>query len=117
MNIYVSNLKFSLTEQEIREIFNKFGEVQNVKIITDRATGRSKGFCFVEMSDDDGAVAIEQLDGKELFGRTLKVNVARDKTDDAPRFNRGPRPGGNNFRQGGGNGGNRGGGGRSYRED
>lgn len=82
MNIYVGNLPFRLAESELREAFEQFGEVSRAKIIKDRETNRSKGFAFVEMSNDDEALkAIEALDNKELFGRVLKVNEARPKQD------------------------------------
>ena len=82
MNIYVGNLDFSSTEDSIRTLFEQHGEVTSVKVITDRYTGRSRGFGFVEMSsDDEGRAAIAALDGQELDGRALKVNEARPKTD------------------------------------
>lgn len=81
MNIYVGNLDFSSTEDSIRTLFEQHGEVTSVKIITDRDTGRSRGFSFVEMSnDDEGRAAITALDGQELDGRALKVNEARPRT-------------------------------------
>jgi RNA recognition motif-containing protein len=80
MNIYVGNLNFNLGEDELKGIFEKYGEVTSVKIITDKYTGRSKGFGFVEMADDDAAnQAIEELNGTELSGRNLKVNQARER--------------------------------------
>ncbi len=86
MNIYVGNLSFDTGEGELRKAFEEFGSVDDVKIIMDRYTNRSKGFGFVEMSDDEeGEKAISGLNGKELDGRTLKVNVAR------PREERGNR--------------------------
>ena len=82
MNIYVGNLDFSSTEDSIRALFEQHGEVTSVKIITDRDTGRSRGFAFVEMaSDDEGRAAITAVDGQELDGRALKVNEARPKTE------------------------------------
>lgn len=82
MNIYVGNLAFSSTEDSVRALFDQHGEVTSVKIITDRYTGRSRGFGFVEMSsDDEGRAAIAALDGQELDGRALKVNEARPKTE------------------------------------
>lgn len=83
MNIYVGNLHFDLTEDELREHFEEFGQVTSVKIITDKYTGRSKGFGFVEMaSDDEGNKAIESLNGKEISGRAVKVNLARERNND-----------------------------------
>ena len=82
MSVYVGNLSFEATEDELREAFASYGTVNNVSIITDRMTGRPRGFAFVEMADDTEAqAAIEALNGKELAGRTLTVNVARPKTD------------------------------------
>ncbi|MCG6867208.1 MAG: RNA-binding protein [Gammaproteobacteria bacterium] len=84
-NIYVGNLPYQLTEDELREAFLQFGEVSSVKIISDRDTGRSKGFGFVEMDvQSEAEEAIKQLDGAALKGRNLKVNQARPK-DDKPR--------------------------------
>jgi RNA recognition motif-containing protein len=103
MNIYVGNLPYQITEDELKTAFEEYGEVASVKIVIDRETGRSKGFAFVEMSDDTkGSSAIEELDGAELLGRTLRVNEAR------------PRPQRNG---GGGRGGNRGGYNRGPRDD
>ena len=96
--LYVGNLSFSSTENDIRDHFSAYGEVLSVNLITDRETGRLRGFGFVEMDDAGAAAAIQNLDGKELGGRSLKVNEAQDK----------PRSGGG----GGGRGGYGGGGGR-----
>lgn len=80
MNIYVGNISYSTKEEDLKESFGAFGEVTSVKIISDRETGRSKGFGFVEMTDDDaGATAIEEMNGKEIGGRALRVNEARPK--------------------------------------
>ena len=76
-NLYVGNLPFSATESAIRELFSQYGEVQSAKLITDRETGRPRGFAFVEM--DDGTEAISALDGYELVGRAIKVNEARPR--------------------------------------
>ncbi len=82
MNIYVGNLSFNFSEDELKELFEKFGEVVSVKIITDKYSGRSKGFGFVEMADDGEAnAAIEDLNGKEIGGRNVKVNQARERED------------------------------------
>ncbi|MCZ6795947.1 MAG: RNA-binding protein [Planctomycetota bacterium] len=75
--LYVGNLPFTATEDEIRELFSQYGEVQSVSLITDRQTGRPRGFGFVEM--DDGQEAIQALDGQPFGGRDLKVNEARDR--------------------------------------
>ena len=85
MKMYVGNLPFSTNEQELREVFEAHGQVDSVAIITDRDTGRSRGFGFVEMADDDARNAIEALDNSMLGGRSLKVNEARPRT---PRNNR-----------------------------
>ncbi|MEZ4829874.1 MAG: RNA-binding protein [Bacteroidia bacterium] len=90
MNIYVGNLAYSLSEQDLEDAFSEFGTVNSVKIVLDRETGRSKGFAFVEMeNDDDGQNAIDGLNDRELDGRRLKVNEARPKTNTNDR--RGPR--------------------------
>jgi cold-inducible RNA-binding protein len=82
MNIYAGNLSYNTQDNELNEAFSDFGEVQSAKVIMDRDTGRSKGFGFVEMSnDDDGKKAIEALDGTDLDGRTIKVNEARPRPD------------------------------------
>ncbi len=78
INIYVGNLPFSTTEEELEQIFGEYGQVLRTKVITDRDTGRSRGFGFVEMDDEAaGNQAIEALNGKEMDGRPLTVNVAR----------------------------------------
>ena len=106
--LYVGNLAFQTTSQDLQELFGQAGTVESASVIEDRDTGQSKGFAFVEMStDEEAASAIEQFNGKELAGRMLKVNEAR------PRENRGG--GGRGFGGGGnrggyGGGGNRGGG-------
>lgn len=79
LDIYVGNLPYRLNESELKGAFEEFGEVSRAKIVKDRETNRSKGFGFVEMSDDNALKAIEKLDGKELFGRTLRVNEAKPK--------------------------------------
>jgi len=83
VNIYVGNLSHELTEEELQEAFAEFGEVTSAKIITDRYSGVSRGFGFVEMpSKSEAQAAIADLSGKELKGRTLTVNEARPRTDD-----------------------------------
>ncbi len=80
MNIYVGNLSFRSTEDDLRDVFSEFGDVESVKIITDRETGRSRGFAFVEMSSDEGATnAIASLNGQDHLGRDLTVNEARPR--------------------------------------
>lgn len=82
MNIYVSNLNFSTTSESLQELFAEYGEVTSAKIITDRETGRSRGFGFVEMSDDtEGQNAISELNEADFEGKTISVNVARPKTE------------------------------------
>jgi len=82
VNIYVGNLSYDLSENELRQAFEEYGEVSSVKIITDRYTGRSRGFGFVEMPDDEQAKnAIDGLNGKELKGRQLNVNEARPRPE------------------------------------
>ncbi len=92
--LYVGNLSFQTTESELDDLFAQAGEVESVRIITDRDTGRSRGFGFVEMSEENAEKAIAQFNGTELDGRALTVNQAR------PQVNRGGRGGG-----GGGGGG------------
>lgn len=86
--IYVGNLPFSSTESEIRELFARHGTVERISLITDRETGRPRGFAFVEMSRTDALRAIDNLNGRDLGGRPLRVNEAQEQRDRAPR---GPR--------------------------
>lgn len=82
MNIYVGNLSYDMTEDGLREAFEAHGEVASAAIITDKFSGRSKGFGFVEMPDNTAAqAAIEDLNGKEMQGRPLRVNEARPRED------------------------------------
>jgi RNA recognition motif-containing protein len=81
MNIYVSNLSFHTTEEELNNMFAQFGNVTSAKIIMDRESGRSRGFAFVEMpSEEEGKEAMLGLNNKEIEGRSLSVSVAREKT-------------------------------------
>jgi cold-inducible RNA-binding protein len=97
--LYVGNLAFQTSSQDLQELFAQAGTVESASVIEDRDTGRSKGFAFVEMStEEEAAAAIEQFNGKEVAGRALKVNEAR------PRENRGDRGGGGGFGRGGGQG-------------
>lgn len=101
MKLYVGNLAFQTSNDELHELFSQVGTVESANVVEDRDTGRSRGFGFVEMaSQAEGEAAIEQFNGKEVNGRELKVNEAR------PRENRG----GGGYGGGGGRGGNRGGG-------
>ena len=85
MNIYVGNLSYSLTEDDLRALFAEFGDVSSAKLIIDRETNRSKGFGFVEMSSNDAAnKAIDELNGREVSGRALRVNAARPR-EERPR--------------------------------
>ena len=86
MNIYVGNLDRETNDDDLRKAFEAFGQVTSAKVITDKFTGDSRGFGFVEMSNNsEGQAAISGLNGKDLKGRTLKVNEARPRTDDRRR--------------------------------
>lgn len=107
-NIFVGNLDFHTGEDELRQLFSTYGQVDRVSIMTDRDTGRSRGFGFVEMANaEEGEKAIAAINGSQIGGRTLNVNEARPKTD-RPSGGGGGRGG-----FGGGRGGSGGGGGRS----
>ena len=78
--LYVGNVSFDAKESDLEDLFSQFGTVNSVRVITDRMTGRSKGFAFVEMgTSEEAKKAIDELDGKEAFGRDLKVNEAQEK--------------------------------------
>ncbi len=81
MKLYVGNLPFSATEAEVRELFEAHGTVNEVALITDRDTGRPRGFGFVQMDDDGARAAMSALDGTEMGGRNLKVNEAKQRED------------------------------------
>jgi cold-inducible RNA-binding protein len=103
-NIYVGNLNFDATEDQVRSMFEAYGAVDKVSIITDRDTGQSRGFAFVEMVDDESAEkAMEALNGTNLGGRNLTVNEARPKPDRARRDGGGGGGRGYGGRGGGGN--------------
>ena len=109
MNIYVSNLSYSTTSESLQELFAEYGEITSAKVITDRETGRSRGFGFVEMSsDEEGQKAIDELNGTDFEGKTITVNVARPKEK---------RSNGGGYNRGGGGGYNRRGGGGGYGRD
>ncbi len=109
MKLYVGNLSFNTTNQDLNELFGAIGTVESSNVIEDRETGRSRGFGFVEMaSEEDGQKAISELNGKEVDGRQLKVNEAK------PQGDRGGRGGGRGNYGGGGGRGNYGGGGGGY---
>jgi RNA recognition motif-containing protein len=106
MNIYVSNLSFNIQDEDLRGFFTPFGEVTSAKVINDKFTGKSRGFGFVEMSDDTAAkAAITELDNGEVDGRTIKVMEAKPKEDRPARSSNSP------FRD------NNGGGGGGYKKD
>ena len=97
-NIYVGNLSFGATEDAVRSMFEAYGTVERVNVVTDRETGRARGFGFVEMTNDgEGEKAIAALNGQELDGRALSVNEARPKEE---RGGGGQRSGGGGGRQG-----------------
>ena len=101
MNIYVANIPFKASEQELKGLFEEYGEVSSAKIIMDKVTQRSRGFGFIEMPDDASArQAITSLNGFDFLGKTLVVNEARPRTD-APRSG----GGGGGYNRGGGGGG------------
>jgi RNA recognition motif-containing protein len=96
--VYVGNLSFDATEQQVRDLFAEYGTVDSVSWITDRDTGRFRGFAFVEMENSAAAAAIKALDGMELDGRALKVNEARPREERPSSGGGGNR---NNYRSGG----------------
>lgn len=109
-NLFVGNLPFTATEDELRGLFSAFGEVQQVRIMTDRDTGRSRGFAFVEIADDEAAAkAVADLNGKDFGGRQLTINEARPKPERKGGFGSGGGGGFGGKRRGGGGGGGRGG--------
>lgn len=82
MNMYVSNLGFHVSEDDLRKLFESFGQVSSVKVITDKETGRSRGFGFIEMdSADEANEAMAKLNNKEIEGRMISVSVAKEKTE------------------------------------
>jgi RNA recognition motif-containing protein len=81
VNIYIGNLAYSVTDSELNKTFGKFGEVISAKVISDKVSGRSKGFGFVEMQNqEEASKAVKELDGKEVMGRAVKVNFAKPKS-------------------------------------
>jgi uncharacterized membrane protein YgcG len=102
--LYVGNLKYTVTSEHLQELFERHGRVSSAQVLSDRETGRSRGFGFVEMVNDDEAMAaIEGLDGQDFDGRRLTVNEARPRTPGGTGGSGGPRGGG--YRGGGGGGG------------
>ncbi len=102
--VYVGNLSFSATEEQVRDLFSEFGEIQSIAMINDRDTGRFRGFAFVEMEDSAANAAIKALNGKQVDGRELSVNEARPREE---------RSGGGSYGGGNRSGGSYGGGNRS----
>jgi RNA recognition motif-containing protein len=103
VNIFVGNLSYQTTQEELEQAFSQYGAVERVSIVTDRATGQPRGFAFVEMTEQSEAEnAISQLNGAEIHGRALNVNVARPKPSGGGGFGGGRREGN---RRGGGGGG------------
>ncbi len=100
--IYVGNLSFAATEDQVRDLFSEFGDIQSLAMINDRDTGRFRGFAFVEMEDSSANAAIKALNGKEVDGRELNVNEARPK-EERSGSGGGYRSGGSGGYRGGGN--------------
>ena len=118
MNIYVGNLSYDITEVELLKAFEEYGKVESASIISDKYSGQSKGFGFIEMpSDGEAKNAIEQLNGKEMNGREIVVNEARPRTENRSGGFKGGRGGGRGGKKGGNRGGGRGnrGGGGGFR--
>ena len=111
MNIYISNLSFDVNDSDLRELFEEYGAVSSAKVITDKFSGKSRGFGFVEMnSDEEGQKAIDELNQAEYDGKVINVSVAKPR-EERPERKRTFGGGGGGNRGGGGFGGNRGGGG------
>lgn len=108
MNIFVSNINYATKEYELHDLFAEFGDVSSAKIVTDRETGRSRGFGFVEMGDEEGQQAIEALNQKELNGKILNVSEAKPREEKPRRSFDNNRSGGGSY--GNNRGGNTGGG-------
>ncbi len=87
-SIYVGNLSFTATEEQVQDLFEPYGPVLSVKLIKDRETGRPRGFGFVEMGDEDAVKAIDALNGLDFDGRNLKVNEAKKKTNTNSNYNK-----------------------------
>lgn len=84
LSIYVGNLPYQITEEELKELFSEYGEVASVKLIADHTTGRPRGFGFIEMDKDGARLAIREINGNELGGRTLRVNEAHQRPPSGP---------------------------------
>lgn len=112
MNLFVANLDFNMDDNELRSVFEPYGDVQSAKVILHRDTGRSRGFGFVEMEDDSAREAIDALNEQEVNGRVLVIKEAEERRERSGGNGGGFRPrtnggGGRNFRNDGGNGGGR----------
>ena len=104
-NLFVGNLSFDATSEDLESAFAQFGTVERVQIMKDRDTGQPRGFAFVEMTDRGAAeAAIQGLNGTEFRGRAMNVNEARPKSESSGGFNRGPGGSGNGFKRGVGSG-------------
>ncbi len=113
--LYVGNLSYQTTSEDLQNLFEQYGPVRSASVLSDRETGRSRGFGFVEMDDDEAAeAAIESLDGQENQGRRLTVNEAKPRTEGGGRGGYGGGGGSRGGYGGGGGGGYGGGGGRDY---
>jgi RNA recognition motif-containing protein len=88
MNIFISNLSFRINDEDLKQLFSEYGEISSAKVITDKFSGKSRGFGFVEMNNDESAKkAIEELDRAEYDGKVITVSVAKPKTENKPRSN------------------------------
>ncbi|GAB0157803.1 hypothetical protein CHRYSEOSP005_30890 [Chryseobacterium sp. Alg-005] len=114
MNIFVSNINYATKEYELQDLFAEYGEVSSAKIVTDRETGRSRGFGFIEMGDEEGQQAIEALNQREFNGKVLNVSEAKPREEKPRRSFDNNRSGGYGNNRGGGYGNNRGGGGNRW---
>lgn len=114
MNIFVSNINYATKEYELQDLFAEYGEVSSAKIVTDRETGRSRGFGFIEMGDDEGQQAIDALNQREFNGKVLNVSEAKPREEKPRRSFDNNRGGGYGNNRGGGYGNNRGGGGNRW---
>lgn len=96
--MYVSNLGFQVTDQDLKTLFAPFGEITSVNVITDKVTGKSRGFAFVEMSDSAAEKAMAELEGTQIEGRTISVSKARPKSDSGGKGGFSPNRGGGGYR-------------------
>ncbi|MDU1903683.1 MAG: RNA-binding protein [Dysgonomonas sp.] len=106
MNIFIAGLSYNITDADLNDLFGEYGDITSAKVIMDKETGRSKGYGFVEMNDEDaGQKAIDELNGAEYDGRTISVSVARPRTENGGGQRRSGGGGGGFNRNRGGNGG------------